>query len=147
MKIARIIEELHRVAHREWMRVGAALEVSHSEFEYLRAIKAEEAQGLDTAEPHGQHLHNIVAAMGVSKASASTMVMKLEKRGLVDRVPCQFDARAQHILVSAKGAALLAAGETIYARAAEILHRRLGPTAYHQLANALTETLGDEHDL
>jgi DNA-binding MarR family transcriptional regulator len=146
MTIARILEEMHRTVHREWMRSGAPLEVSHSEFEYLRAIKGQEVQRLDATAHHGQHLHNIVTEMGVSKASASTMVMKLEKRGLVDRIPCQFDARAQHILVSAKGSAMLAAGETIYARAAEILYQRLGATTYHHLTNALNKGLEDKNE-
>ena len=88
--------------------------VSYSEFEYLSAIKDQEFQKTDK-DNHGQHLQDVVEAMGVRKASASVMVVKLEERGWVRRVPCQYDARAQHILLTGEGEARLQKGRTIYA--------------------------------
>ena len=133
MTIPRILEELHRLAHRQWAKSTAELGVSHSQFEYLRAIEVEQTERTDEFD-HGQHLHDVVTTVGVKKASASAMVVKLEQRGLVERVPCQFDARAQHILISKSGADRLREGETVYERAADELRASVGDEAYASLA-------------
>ncbi|WP_428644631.1 MarR family winged helix-turn-helix transcriptional regulator [Roseibium sp.] len=113
MQLSELIELIHRLAHRRWNALGPELGLSYSEFEYLRAIKDQECRKTDKND-HGQHLQDVVEEMGVRKASASVMVVKLEERGWVRRVPCQFDARAQHILLTAEGEAHLADGKTIY---------------------------------
>lgn len=120
MKLARLIELAHRQGHRQWAKAGGALGMTHSEFEYLRAIKDQEARKTDK-DDHGQHLQDVVDEMGVRKASASAMVLKLEERGLVVRFPCQFDARAQHIMLTEQGRQLLTSGEAIYEAAANAL--------------------------
>ncbi len=98
--------------------------MTHSEFEYLRAIKDQEAKKTDR-DYHGQHLQDVVDEMGVRKASASAMVLKLEERGLVVRFPCQYDARAQHIMLTEQGQNLLSSGEQIYEAAAKALLEEL----------------------
>lgn len=108
------LELLHRLAHRYWMKHTSELGMSHSEFEYLSAI-FEQAELAKDKEFHGQHLHDIVRSMGVNKASASAMMDKLEKRKLVKRKPCKKDARAQHIVLTAKGEELRVAGKAAYA--------------------------------
>ncbi|MEX3011288.1 MarR family winged helix-turn-helix transcriptional regulator [Hoeflea sp. TYP-13] len=120
MKFARVLEDIHRAIHRQWIVDGARLGISHSEFEYLRAIKDREGEKV-CGDGHGQHLQDVVAAMGIRKASASAMIVKLEKRGLVERVPCRMDARAQHILLTEKGMEFLQLGEGIYEAAAGAL--------------------------
>lgn len=65
-------------------------------------------------DAHGQHLQDIVTALGVTKASASAMVGKLEGRGLVQRFQCQQDARAQHIILTGTGQALWTTGLSVY---------------------------------
>ncbi|MBC2858373.1 MarR family winged helix-turn-helix transcriptional regulator [Stappia sp. 28M-7] len=120
------LERLHRLAHRQWSMQAAEAGLSHSEFEYLRAIRAQERQKVDEND-HGQHLQDVVEAMGVRKASASAMVLKLEERGLVHRVPCQMDARAQHILITDEGAHLLRQGEEVYRGALRHLYEGLEP--------------------
>ena len=120
MKPSKLIERAHRHAHREWIKQGPKLGLTHSEFEYLSAIRDQEAMKADEND-HGQHLHDVVAEMGVKKASASAMVVKLEERGLVHRVPCQYDARAQHILLTPKGQDVLALGDQVYDAAAHAL--------------------------
>lgn len=118
MDLAALLEDLHRLTHRHWVRKGLAAALSHSEFEYLRAIKDQESKQTDK-DDHGQHLQHVVGAMGVKKASASAMVVKLEERGLVRRIPCRLDARAQHILLTKAGETLLKQGEAIYRAAAD----------------------------
>ena len=136
MKLARFIEEMHRLANREWSSRAAALGLSYSEFEYLRAIQAQETEKTDK-DDHGQHLQDVVAEMGVRKASASAMVLKLEERELVFRVPCRFDARAQHILLTAKGNEMVSAGQQIYDGVAQALESRFSSGDLTQLTDAL----------
>ncbi|WP_170573525.1 MarR family winged helix-turn-helix transcriptional regulator [Ruegeria atlantica] len=124
MKLARLIELAHRQGHRQWAKAGGHLGMTHSEFEYLRAIKDQETQKTDK-DNHGQHLQDVVDEMGVRKASASAMVLKLEERGLVERFPCQYDARAQHIMLTEQGQNLLSSGEQIYEAAAKALLEEL----------------------
>lgn len=120
MTLAKLIELAHRQAHREWVKAGQNLNLSHSEFEYLSAIRDQEIRKIEKDE-HCQHLQDVVSEMGVKKASASAMVVKLETRGLVERVDCQYDARAQHILLTKEGRDVLAMGQAVYQAAAEKL--------------------------
>lgn len=112
--IAGLLQTLHRLSHRAWAREAVRLGLSYSEFEYLSAVQ-EEARTMFLGEDvHGQHLHNVVDRLGVSKASASAMISKLAERGLIERIPCQMDARAQHIILTEAGADLLRTGEGVY---------------------------------
>ena len=135
MKFARVLENIHRAVNRQWAVDGARLGLSHSEFEYLRAIKEREAEKV-CGDDHGQHLADVVSAMGIKKASASAMIVKLEKRGLVERLPCRMDARAQHILLTEKGQEYLRVGEKIYEAAAGALRSEFGGTRIGESAGA-----------
>ncbi len=86
---------------------------------------------------HGQHLQDVVAAMGVRKASASAMVLKLEERGMVERVDCQYDARAQHILLTKEGRRLLTQGERIYEAVVSQLMSGLGDDDLRSVADEI----------
>ncbi|MGJ8529288.1 MarR family winged helix-turn-helix transcriptional regulator [Maritalea sp.] len=125
MQLHALIEFLHRKSTRAWATRAAALGVTYSEFEYLRAVQRQERNKTDK-DDHGQHLQDVVTEMGVSKASASAMVLKLVERGLVHRVPCLMDARAQHILLTAVGRELVQKGEQIYVQIGRQLEATLG---------------------
>ncbi|MCV0429065.1 MAG: MarR family winged helix-turn-helix transcriptional regulator [Roseibium sp.] len=125
MKLPDFIELVHRHAHRRWNASASDVGVSYSEFEYLSAIKEQEFRKTDK-DDHGQHLQDVVETMGVRKASASVMVVKLEERGWVRRVPCQYDARAQHILLTEEGQVRLETGRSIYASVAREILGELG---------------------
>ncbi|MCB1356717.1 MAG: winged helix DNA-binding protein [Maritimibacter sp.] len=117
---AQTLEDLHRICRREWARAARETGASLSEFDYLRAVHdQEELQRYE--DRHGQHLQDIVAALDVTKASASAMIAKLEARGLVERFQCKGDARAQHIILTAAGRARLQDGRAVYDRAAAAL--------------------------
>lgn len=113
MNTAQMLETIHRLTHRHWMKNTSALGLSYSEFEYLSAVH-EQSVLSEIDEHHGQHLHDLVTAMGVNKASASAMMDKLEKRKLVRVKPCKRDARAKHFLLSKKGEELRVQGKTAY---------------------------------
>lgn len=136
MTLARSLEALHRHFLQAWMKSGKRVGLSYSEFEYLCAVDAQMEEPGE-GDSHGQHLTDVVAAMGVQKASASAMVIKLEKRGLVERVPCQYDARAQHILLTEEGEKRLAAGRKLYAGIAKRLRAAVGDDDYQPIERAL----------
>jgi DNA-binding MarR family transcriptional regulator len=138
---SRALEHLHRIVHRRWATMATGIGVSHSEFEYLRAIKEQERRKV-LRDEHTQHLQDVAAAMGVRKASASAMVVKLEERGLVRRVPCLMDARAQHILLTGSGAELLARGEAVYEAALAEIFSDLQEADIQPLRSAM-RTLAD----
>ncbi|MEJ2459733.1 MAG: MarR family transcriptional regulator [Novosphingobium sp.] len=129
------MERVHRQAHREWAR-GARHGVTPAEYEYLRAIAAQERRKTDI-EDHGQHLHDVVAQMGVSKASASAMVLKLEAADLVRRMPCRMDARAQHIFLTETGRAKLETGEGVFEAVAAAVLAELDDDDRQSLATLL----------
>ena len=111
--LAKKLQKLHQSCHRAWAKAARGAGVSFSEFEYLSAVQ-EQADLLRYEDKHGQHLQDIVEALGVTKASASTMITKLEERGWVTRFQCKMDARAQHIVLTPEGQVMLAGGQRIY---------------------------------
>ncbi|QSX35895.1 MarR family transcriptional regulator [Shewanella sedimentimangrovi] len=108
-----------------------------NEFEYLWCVHQAglaEMNSNSHAQPHGQdhddssHLSALAAEMQVQKSSASAMVNRLEKKGLIRRVTCQFDARAQHILLTEQGLEqFLTAKEVVYAELNAKIGRCLSP--------------------
>ena len=124
MSLAPKLEQIHRLTHRFWMKNTNSLGLSYSEFEYLSAVY-EQAVLSEQDDFHGQHLHDIVTAMGVNKASASAMMDKLEKRKLIRVKPCKRDARAKHFILSKKGEELRQQGQAAYVRMADELEDKL----------------------
>ncbi|MEM9632966.1 MAG: MarR family transcriptional regulator [Pseudomonadota bacterium] len=139
MDLTGFVELVHRHAHRRWSALAADVGVSYSEFEYLSAIKDQEYRKTDKND-HGQHLQDVVDAMGVRKASASVMVVKLEERGWVRRVPCQYDARAQHILLTEEGEARLEKGRTIYKSVLQVVLSELSEAEQRALDGVFATT-------
>jgi DNA-binding MarR family transcriptional regulator len=88
---------------------------------------------------HGQHMQGLAAVLGVKKVSVSTAVSKLEKRGLVDRFPCELDARAQHVVLTAKARATLAQEAVVYDALDSWVKEHKLETALDALAAALDQ--------
>ena len=107
---------LHRALRVAWSAADPG--ISHNEFEYLDAVHREEERQR-YADDHGRHLGDIVDGLGVTRASASAMIAKLERRALVRRFQCRQDARAQHIILTDAGRACLQEGREIYRVVAE----------------------------
>ncbi len=129
-QLSDLIQKLNRLSSREWAESARVGSLSLSEFEYLNAVDEQAHRPFGANGEHGQHLHDIVAELGVTKASASSMISKLQGRGLVERFQCQMDARAYHITLTPKGAVLLAQGKQVYARIADIAEKELGEIAF-----------------
>jgi DNA-binding MarR family transcriptional regulator len=116
-----------------WSQAAAneGISLTANEFDYLWCVhRAESAEFKPSDEGHddGSHLSALAAEMQVQKSSASAMVSKLEKKGLIHRVNCQFDARAQHILLTESGRALfVATREAVYTALSGRMGRCLSP--------------------
>ncbi len=115
--------------------------LSYSEFEYLLCVHIAESAEIDpTSEKHDDstHLSTLAAEMQVQKSSASVMVNKLEKRALIYRATCQYDARAQHILLTEKGRKLfLSIQSAVYKNLAKSFKGLLADEEF----DAFTQTL------
>ncbi|WP_460275609.1 MarR family winged helix-turn-helix transcriptional regulator [Celeribacter sp. ULVN23_4] len=121
---AHLLRKAQRMISREWMLAQKDIGLTQSEHDYLSAVYEQEALQRfadQNGDHHGQHLQDVVEALGVSKASASAMMTKLEKRGLVTRRVCFMDARAQHIILTQDGHAMLAQGNAVYDRVAALM--------------------------
>lgn len=125
--LAKKLQKVHQACHRAWAKAARDLELSFSEFEYLSAVQ-EQADLQRFEDKHGQHLQDIVDALGVTKASASTMISKLEARGWVTRFQCMMDARAQHIVLTPEGQVKLARGARVYEQIATQINDEIGDT-------------------
>ncbi len=145
MRLSESLEHLQRTLVRSWeSRPGEYGEPwpSYSEYEYLRAVDTLDGKGpvaLSDDAGDGHHISEIAAQMQVRKASASTMVQKLETRGLLLRVACRYDARAQHIMLTDEGRTLLSNGHEIYRRAAARIRKQLDREQYDALERALAK--------
>lgn len=154
MSLEQSLDQLYRYLGGLWndpaKRPG---KLSHSEYEYLRGIErldgdkvAKTGSQRDAAGPHGDeghHLQDLVAVLGVNKASASVAVAKLEKKGLVQRFPCQFDARAQHIVLTPLARACLTQEEAVYREAVDRIEAALKPEEQAQFKMFLEKITGN----
>lgn len=138
------LDQLHRYLSGLWSKdTQRPGQLSYSEYEYLRAIERLDGARVDGIEAHegyrqGHHLQSIVAVLGVQKASASAAIARLEKRGLIKRFPCQFDSRAQHVMLTPEGETLLREeAEAVYGAAAKCLFETLTYAETAALQSAL----------
>ena len=139
MKLAQSFDKLQRFLSRQWTAGGRQGEFSYNEYEYLKTVEAAEQEDPDDHGNHGEgpHLSDVALEMQVRKASASVMVKKLEKRGLIERVQCRYDARAQHILLTTEGRRLLTKEQAIYERIAASLESHLNEKERQMLQQLL----------
>ena len=122
---------------------GKENNLSYSEFEYLLCVHIAENAEIDPeSDKHDDstHLSALAAEMQVQKSSASLMVNKLEKRGLIYRATCQYDARVQHILLTEKGRKLfLSIQSSVYKNLAKSLKGILEGKEYDNFEQTLAK--------
>ena len=138
--------KFQRIISRTWdVQVFDSKEnaLSYSEFEYLLCVHIAENADIDPEnEKHDDstHLSALAAEMQVQKSSASLMVNKLEKRGLIYRATCQYDARAQHILLTERGRKLfLSIQGSVYKNLAKSFKNALEDEEYINFEQTLTK--------
>lgn len=118
---------------REVSRQSGSMELTNSEFDYLYAL---------LEPPQGMRLTELAECMKVSKASASAMVSKLEKRGYIQRISCPEDGRATLLQATEKGAALEKEEMDIYAQTTQQMAASLTPEEQQQFEHLLHKACG-----
>lgn len=108
-------------------------QVSFNEYDYLKAIQSLE----------NPRLSDVASAMCVSRPSASTMIAKLERRGLATRSRSRDDGRVINIVLTEKGRGILQMDEQLYAQFANSIRDRLSKEEVSQLEHLLSEICKD----
>lgn len=145
MKLDLALLHMHRHFSRLWSsqeRGALEFELTISEFDYLFTVALAEAYEGESDEKNDRsHLSSLAAEMQVQKSSASVMAKKLESRGLIHRVQCRYDSRAQHILLTDSGRTHLEQMQhQIYSRLADSFKEQLNTKDYQKF-EALMERL------
>ncbi|MGR5093429.1 MarR family winged helix-turn-helix transcriptional regulator [Vibrio maritimus] len=138
MSIEVNLEKMERLTAKVWRSYCKEDPLSHlsfNEYDYLKTVQA-------SLEPI--RLTDLAKELEVSKPSATNMVKRLEKKGLVERLPCPEDARAKRVILTEKARIPLASETEIYGAVAEKLKVNLSESEFTSLNQLLTKALGQE---
>ena len=103
-------------------------QMSFNEFDYLQAVD----------ELHKPRLSDLAEHMQVSKASASNMVSKLEKRDLLQRTPSPDDKRSVLVQLTVQAQEILNLDNRIYLQTAEKIKSHMSSDDYKNLKQLLS---------
>lgn len=127
--------ELERFCAKAW-RVYAKEDplssLSFNEFDYLRVIQD---------YPEGIRITDLAEEMKVTKPSASNMVARLQKKGLVQRVACHEDGRSKRVTLTAQVIQDLSLEQVVYKSIADTMKQKLSCEEAIQLAYLLEKSL------
>tara|TARA_R110002072_G_scaffold41381_2_gene116288 strand:+ start:502 stop:981 length:480 start_codon:yes stop_codon:yes gene_type:complete len=142
-KLGQSLEGLHRALDQARARSGND-GLSASELAYLRAIEhLQHTIPVGHDGEDGPHISELADRLGVRRASASAMLKKLEAAKLTKRVACRYDARAQHILLTAPARAALSSQPETYAELTRKISDRLSTDELVQLTGILGRCLAE----
>jgi DNA-binding MarR family transcriptional regulator len=129
------LEKIERFASKIWRtqsKEDPIGQLSFNEYDYLKVIEA-------AKEPI--RLTDLAEEMQVTKPSATTMVQRLERKGLVERVPSPEDARSKLVVLTAKAETGLEEESKIYQVMANTLESQLTEQEIEQLNLLLNKAL------
>ena len=129
------LEKIERFASRIWrtqVNEDPICQLSFNEYDYLKVIQA-------SLEPI--RLTDLAIEMLVTKPSATTMVQRLERKGLVERKASLEDARSKLVILTQKAEVGLEEESKIYQVMAQVLESRLSEQESHQLNLLLNKAL------
>jgi DNA-binding MarR family transcriptional regulator len=135
MSIEVNLERMERLTAKVWRSYCKEDPLSHlsfNEYDYLKTVQASE-------EPI--RLTDLARELEVSKPSATNMVKRLEKKGLVERLACPEDARAKRVVLTEKARIPLASELEIYSVVADKLKLNLTDSEFTELNQLLTRAL------
>lgn len=115
------LEKMERFAAKVWRKYGKEdplAQLSFNEYDYLKVIQS---------SPLAIRLTDLALALEVSKPSASNMLKKLERRGLVKRVQCEEDARSRLFELTQQAELHLASEARVYQILAQQVAQHLSP--------------------
>ncbi|KGY13726.1 MarR family transcriptional regulator [Vibrio tubiashii] len=135
MTLESSLMELERFCSKAW-RVHAKEDslsnLSFNEYDYLRVIEEHE---------QGIRITDLAQEMQVSKPSASNMVARLVKKGLVSRISCVEDGRSKRVILTEQVINDLSLEQVVYRRIAESMSSKLTETESRQLIRLLKKSL------
>ena len=147
MSLNHALETLHRSLSCRWREVPeSAGGLSLSAFEYLRAVESFGgacAAETDSAAPDPARVSEVAASLSVNRASASAMLERLARRGLVAFRACRNDARVRHVVLTEAGAAAIKESAALYTRSARTLVKRLSADEAKTLRRLLEKACHD----
>lgn len=129
------LEKIERFASKIWRtqsKEDPIGQLSFNEYDYLKVIEA-------AKEPI--RLTDLAEEMQVTKPSATTMVQRLERKGLVERLPSPEDARSKLVVLTAKAETGLEEESKIYQVMANTLESQLSEQEIKQLNLLLNKAL------
>lgn len=129
------LEKIERFASKIWRtqsKEDPIGQLSFNEYDYLKVIEA-------AKEPI--RLTDLAEEMQVTKPSATTMVQRLERKGLVERRPSPEDARSKLVVLTAKAEMGLEEESKIYQVMANTLESQLSEQEIEQLNLLLNKAL------
>ncbi len=129
------LEKIERFASKIWRtqsKEDPIGQLSFNEYDYLKVIEA-------AKEPI--RLTDLAEEMQVTKPSATTMVQRLERKGLVERLPSPEDARSKLVVLTAKAETGLEEESKIYQVMANTLESQLSEQEIEQLNLLLNKAL------
>ncbi|MEZ8500062.1 MarR family winged helix-turn-helix transcriptional regulator [Vibrio splendidus] len=129
------LEKIERFASKIWrtqVNEDPICQLSFNEYDYLKVIQA-------SLEPI--RLTDLAIEMQVTKPSATTMVQRLERKGLVERKASLEDARSKLVILTQKAEVGLEEESKIYQVMAQVLESRLSAQESHQLNLLLNKAL------
>ncbi|WP_434566208.1 MarR family transcriptional regulator [Vibrio chagasii] len=129
------LEKIERFASKVWrtqVNEDPICQLSFNEYDYLKVIQA---------SPEPIRLTDLAVEMQVTKPSATTMVQRLERKGLVERKASLEDARSKLVVLTHKAELGLDEESKIYQVMAQILESRLSEQESKQLNQLLDKAL------
>ncbi|MFA0012663.1 MarR family transcriptional regulator [Vibrio lentus] len=126
------LEKIERFASKIWrtqVNEDPICQLSFNEYDYLKVIQA---------SPEPIRLTDLAIEMQVTKPSATTMVQRLERKGLVERQASLEDARSKLLILTKKAEIGLEEESKIYQVMAQTLESRLSEQE-SQLLNQLLD--------
>ncbi|MEL7293580.1 MAG: helix-turn-helix domain-containing protein [Pseudomonadota bacterium] len=135
MSLEKSLIELERFCAKAWRiyaKEDPLARLSFNEYDYLRVIEA---------YPQGVRITDLAEEMKVTKPSASTMVVRLQKKGLVKRIDCVEDARAKRVMLTEQVISDLSKEQGVYRAISELLKRKLDQQEVQQLRALLDKAL------
>ncbi|HHG2231652.1 TPA: MarR family transcriptional regulator [Vibrio parahaemolyticus] len=137
MALEESLIDLERFCARAWRVYAKEDPLSHlsfNEFDYLRVIQV---------FPEGVRITELADELQVTKPSASNMVVRLEKKGLVKRIACNEDARAKRVLLTEDVAEKMSLEQIVYKDISDQMMLKLNEQEAKQLQSLLNKALGN----
>jgi len=129
------LEKIERFAAKVWRihsKEDPINQLSFNEYDYLKVIQL-------ASEP--LRLTDLAVEMEVTKPSATNMVQRLERKGLVQRKACTEDSRAKRIELTEKATIGLQEESHVYGIMSKGLEKKLSREELEQLNLLLTKAL------